>query len=82
MMALQDFIIELIEGLLDCEDLKLDDKDVRFYEKGTTAADDECLDDHIKWKNARHYNTEQSPDCSIARERQCRVSQSFCGRSI
>ncbi len=60
MMALQDFIIELIEGLLDCEDLKLDDKDVRFYEKGTTAADDECLDDHIKWKNARHYNTDSN----------------------
>lgn len=59
-MALQDFAIELIEGLLGCEELGLDEKDVRFYEKGTTAAEDEELDDHIKWQNARRYNTDSN----------------------
>ena len=49
-MAVRDFAIDLIDELLKDKELTLADKDIRFYDRGTTAETDEDLDDHIRWK--------------------------------
>jgi len=59
-MAVQSFVVELIEGLLKSKDLGLTDGDIRFYDKGTTAGEDEDLDSFVKWKNARFYNEDSN----------------------
>ena len=46
-MAVQNFVIELIEELLNGKELALTEQDIRFYDKGTTAETDESLDDNI-----------------------------------
>lgn len=55
-MAIQNFIVELMEELLKDKELGLTERDLRFYEKGTTAVMDDDLDSHVRWKNARYYN--------------------------
>lgn len=55
-MAVQNFVLELIEALLKDEELALTEEDIRFYDKGTTAVEDEELDGHIRWQNARYFN--------------------------
>lgn len=59
-MALQNFVLDLIEGLLHDEALGLREEDLRFYDKGTTAETDETLDDHFRWRNARYYNEDSN----------------------
>ncbi len=59
-MAMQNFVVELMEGLLESGDLGLTEEDIRFYDQGTTAEEDEQLNSHIKWKNARYYNTDSN----------------------
>lgn len=59
-MAVQNFVIELIEELLKDRDLALTEQDIRFYDKGTTAETDESLDDHIRWRNARYFNEDSN----------------------
>ena len=54
-MAVQNFVIELIEELLGDKELALTEQDIRFYDKGTTAEADKTLDSHIRWKNARDW---------------------------
>jgi len=36
-MAIQNFVVELMEGLLGSKDLGLTKGDIRFYDKGTPA---------------------------------------------
>ena len=59
-MAVQNFVIELIEELLGDKELGLTEQDIRFYDKGTTAETDVTLDDHIKWRNARYFNEDSN----------------------
>lgn len=59
-MAVQYFVIELIEALLNDRELALTEQDIRFYDKGTTAETDEALDDHIRWRNARYFNEDSN----------------------
>jgi len=59
-MAVQNFVVELMEGLLGSKDLSLTEGDIRFYDKGTTAGKDEDLDSFVKWQNARFYNEESN----------------------
>lgn len=59
-MALQNFVLDLIEGLLHDEELGLREEDLRFYDKSTTAETDETLDDHFRWRNARYYNEDSN----------------------
>lgn len=59
-MALQNFVLDLMEGLLQDKELGLREEDLRFYDKGTTAETDEALDDHIRWRNARYYNEDSN----------------------
>ena len=59
-MAVQYFVIELIEALLNDKELALTEQDIRFYDKGTTAEADEVLDDHIRWRNARYFNEDSN----------------------
>lgn len=59
-MALQNFIVELIDGLLANKELGLSEEDLRFYDKGTTAEGDSDLDGHIQWQNARYYNADSN----------------------
>ncbi len=59
-MAVQNFVIDLIEELLNDKDLSLTEQDIRFYDKGTTAGTDEALDDHIRWRNARYFNEDSN----------------------
>lgn len=59
-MALRDFVIDLIEELLQDEELALREQDLRFYDKGTTAGTDEALDDHFRWRNARYFNEDSN----------------------
>lgn len=59
-MAVKDFVIDLIEGMLADKDLGLSEQDIRFYDKGTTAGADEDLDNHVRWKNARYYNEDSN----------------------
>lgn len=47
-MAVQNFVIELIEALLNDRELAMTEEDIRFYDQGTTAETDEALDDHIR----------------------------------
>lgn len=53
-MAVQNFVIELIEDLLNDKELSLTERNIRFYDRGTTP--DENMEAHIRWKNARFYN--------------------------
>lgn len=55
-MAVQNFVLELIETLLKDEELSLAEGDIRFYDKGTIAVEDAELDGHIRWQNARDFN--------------------------
>ena len=59
-MAVQNFVIELIEELLGDKELALTEQDIRFYDKGTTAEADATLDDHIRWRNARYLNEDSN----------------------
>jgi len=59
-MAVQNFVIELIEELLGDKELGLTEQDIRFYDKGTTAKEDATLDDHIRWRNARYLNEDSN----------------------
>lgn len=59
-MALRDFVIDLMENLLDDEELGLREQDLRFYDEGTTAESDKLLDDHIRWRNARYFNVDSN----------------------
>ena len=59
-MAVQNFVIELIEALLSDRELALTVEDIRFYDKGTTVETDEALDDHIRWRNARYFNEDSN----------------------
>ena len=59
-MAVQNFVLELIEELLNDEELALTEQDIRFYDKGTTAGEDQALDDHIQWQNARYFNEDSN----------------------
>lgn len=59
-MAVQNFVIELIEELLADKELALTEQDIRFYDKGTTAEADATLDDHIRWRNARYLNEDSN----------------------
>lgn len=55
-MAVQNFILDLMESLLEDKELGLKEEDLRFYDKNTTVQEDDALNDHIIWKNARYYN--------------------------
>ena len=59
-MALQNFVLDLMENLLSDEELGLREEDIRFYDKGTTAETDAALDDHIRWRNARYFNEDSN----------------------
>ena len=59
-MAVQNFVVDLMEQLLDDKELALTEQDIRFYDKGTTAETDESLDDHIRWSNARYFNEDSN----------------------
>ena len=59
-MALQNFVLDLMENLLHDEELGLREEDLRFYDKGTTAGTDEALDDHFRWRNARYFNEDSN----------------------
>ena len=59
-MAVQNFVIELIEALLNDRELALTEEDIRFYDKGMTAETDETLDGHIRWRNARYFNEDSN----------------------
>ena len=59
-MALRDFVLDLMEDLLNDQELALREEDLRFYDKGTTAETDEALDDHIRWRNARYFNEDSN----------------------
>lgn len=59
-MAVQNFVIELMEELLRDKDLGLTEQDIRFYDKGTTAESDEVFDDHVRWQNARYFNEDSN----------------------
>lgn len=59
-MALQNFVLDLMEDLLSDEELGLREEDLRFYDKGTTAETDAALDDHNRWRNARYFNEDSN----------------------
>ncbi len=57
-MAMRDFVLDFIEEILKDKTFNLTEEDLRFYEKGTTAEDDEGTDQQFKWQNARYYNVD------------------------
>ena len=60
-MAADNFVIDLIEGLLRDRELGLTEQNVRFYDKGVVPGEgDAALADHISWKNARYLNEDSN----------------------
>lgn len=60
-MTADNFVIDLIEGLLADSELGLTEQNVRFYDKGVVPGEgDAALADHISWKNARYLNEDSS----------------------
>ena len=60
-MAADNFVIDLIEGLLRDRELGLTEQNVRFYDKGVvTEEGDAALEGHIRWKNARYLNEDSN----------------------
>lgn len=54
-MAVDNFVIDLIEGLLRDRELGLTEQNIRFYDKGVVPGEgDAALEGHIRWKNARY----------------------------
>lgn len=59
-MAMQNFVLDLIEALLADKELGLTEDDIRFYDKNVTIPDQEDMDSHIRWQNARHFNVDSN----------------------
>ena len=60
-MTADNFVIDLIEGLLADSELGLTEQNVRFYDKGVVPGEgDAALEGHIRWKNARYLNEDSS----------------------
>lgn len=60
-MTADNFVIDLIEGLLADSELGLTEQNVRFYDKGVVPGEgDAALADHISWKNARYLNEDSN----------------------
>ena len=60
-MPAENFVLDLIEGLLKDSELGLKEENIRFYDKGVVpGVDDAALDAHIRWKNARHFNEDSN----------------------
>ena len=60
-MTADNFVIDLIEGLLRDRELGLTEQNVRFYDKGVVPGEgDAALEGHIRWKNARYLHEDSS----------------------
>ena len=60
-MTADNFVIDLIEGLLRDRELGLTEQNVRFYDKGVVPGEgDAALEGHIRWKNARYLNEDSN----------------------